>query len=438
MNTSRKEQLDRLIKELPQYLARELEALEQRTAGVSAEKLLNLQEIFAAHHYRREPGFVLSHANGVWVWDVHGNMYIDCIATYSAIACGHANLELVAAMLVQLASMTSSTNRYTNDVQPLLAQRICDLTGQHAVLLMNTGAEGVDTFIKAARRFGYRKKKIPKDRARIISATGNFHGRTIGAIALSATEQYREDFGPFPRGFKQVPYGNIAALKKAMTPYTAAVLLEPIQGEGGIIPPPPDYLKEVRELCWKENVLLGLDEIQTGLGRTGKLFGGDWAHVKPDCVILGKALGQYIPVSAFAASEEVICGFTPGSHGSTFGGTALSCATALKSLEMITRDNFALVENSRVMGEYFLAGLKDLRSPAIKEVRGRGLFIGMEINTALVSPDVVCSKLLKNGVLSGVAQKTVRFTPPLIIKKDEVEWALKRIAVTLDGLELKK
>ncbi len=395
---------------------------------------LHLQDTFGAKHYSREQGLVLDHAEGCFVWDTAGKKYLDCIATYSAIASGHGNIELIAAALKQLSKMTSAPNRFINDTQPRLLKEIAFLTSQDGVILMNTGAEAIDTAIKGARRWAYRKKGVPENKAVVISAHGNFHGRTLNAVGLSATDKYRLDFGPFPEGYAKVPYGDIEALRAAITPNTAAFIVEPIQGEGGIVLPPQGYLKAVRELCTKENVLLIFDEIQTGLGRTGLLFGAYWSGVHPDGVVLGKALGQYVAVSAFAARKDVMDCFDAGSHGSTFGGTALPCAVALKSLELIRRDNYALVRNSLYMGNYFSMRLRMLKSTAIKEVRGKGLFIGVEFDSALASPDVVCSKLLENGLMAGVAQKTVRFTPPLVITSTEVDLAVEIIAKTVGEL----
>lgn len=401
------------------------------------EALVQMQDSFGAQHYHREHGLVLDHAEGCFVWDKAGKRYIDCIATYSAIASGHGNIELIGAAIKQLFKMTSAPNRFINDTQPLLLKKIAALTGQDGVILMNTGAEAVDTAIKGARRWAYREKLVPENAAQIISAEGNFHGRTLNAIGLSGTAKYRKDFGPFPEGYIKVPYGDISAFANAITRNTAAIILEPIQGEGGIVIPSDEYLKAVREICTIENILLIFDEIQTGLGRTGKLFGGCWSGVHPDGVLLGKALGQYVAVSAFAARRDVMDCFDPGSHGSTFAGTAFPCAVALKSLELITRDNYALVENSLNMGKYFLERLNALESPMIKQARGKGLFIGVEFDQAVASPDVVCSALLENGLMAGVAQKTVRFTPPLVITREEIDLAIGIIETTIGELTRK-
>lgn len=426
-----KKTLDRLYVDLEELLGSNRVPCDQET-------LLHMQDAFGAQHYHREHGLVLDHAEGCFVWDKSGKKYLDCIATYSAIASGHGNIELIGAAIAQLFKMTSAPNRFINDTQPQLLKEIATLTSQDGVILMNTGAEAVDTAIKGARRWAYREKKIPENTAQIISAEGNFHGRTLNAIGLSATEKYRKDFGPFPKGYIKVPYGDIDAFAKAITPSTAAFILEPIQGEGGIVIPPDSYLKTVREICTRENILLIFDEIQTGLGRTGMLFGGCWSGVHPDGVLLGKALGQYVAVSAFAARKDVMDGFDPGSHGSTFAGTAFPCAVALKSLELITRDNFALVHNSLHMGVYFLGQLRALNSPMIKDVRGKGLFIGVEFDPKVASPDLVCATLLENGLMAGVAQKTVRFTPPLVITREEIDLAILIIERTVQELSSKK
>ncbi len=429
---------DKRAKKFKRTLARLMVNLEELVGSATVtddqEMLLRMQDTFGAQHYFREHSLVLDRAEGCWVWDKSGKRYLDCIATYSAIASGHGNIELIGAAISQLFKMTSAPNRFINDTQPRLLQEIVRFTQQDRAILMNTGAEAVDTAIKGARRWAYRAKNVPANMAEVISAEGNFHGRTLNAVALSATKKYRKDFGPFPSGYVNVPYGDIEALRRAITPNTAAFIVEPIQGEGGIVIPPLGYLKDVRELCSQEKVLLIFDEIQTGLGRTGMLFGGDWSGVHPDGVILGKALGQYVAVSAFATIKEVIDCFDPGSHGSTFGGTALPCAVASKSLELITRDDYALVSNSLRMGNYFLEQLNALNSSVIKDVRGKGLFIGVEFDPNVASPDLVCATLLKNGVMAGVAQKTVRFTPPLVINADEIDFVMGAIKQTIEDI----
>lgn len=426
-----KRTLGRLQLQLKELFGDDAESIDPAT-------LIQMQDTFGAQHYQREHGLVLDHAEGCFVWDKAGKKYLDCIATYSAVASGHGEIELIGTAITQLFKMTSAPNRFINDTQPRLLKTIACLTKQDGVILMNTGAEAVDTAVKGARRWFYRVKHHGDERfenkAEIVSANGNFHGRTLNAIGLSATKKYRKDFGPFPPGYIKVPYGDIEAFKKALTKNTAAFIVEPIQGEGGIVIPPLGYLKAIREICTQENILLIFDEIQTGLGRTGMLFGGSWSGVHPDAVLLGKALGQYVPVSAFAARKDVIDGFDPGSHGSTFAGTALPCAVAQKSLELILRNNQALVQNSFHMGNYFLDRLHALKSPMIIEARGKGLFIGVEFDPTIASPDLVCSTLLKNGLMAGVAQNTVRFTPPLVINREEIDLAISLIELTIQEL----
>lgn len=403
---------------------------------VSQDELLEMQRLYGADNYQREYDLVVSHAEGVFIWDMAGKRYICMNATYSAIAHGYGNIELIGEMVRQMFCITSVQNRFVNNMQPQLLKRIAELTGLPGAILMNTGAEAFDTAVKAARQWAYVVKKVPNNRARIITAYNNFHGRTLAAIAASGTKKYRKNFGPFPRGFKKVPYGDIAALERAMTENTAAFIIEPIQGEGGIVLPPERYLEDAWQLCAKRNVLLIFDEIQTGLGRTGKLFAHSDMPLRPDGILLGKALGAYMPVSAFVAAGDVLKCFKPGSHGSTFGGTPLSCGTALKSLDLVTRDNFALVRNSERMGKYLLEELQKIRSPLVKEVRGKGLFVGMEMNKKRAEADAFFVKLKENGLIAGVAgNNTVRFTPPLVINKEEIDLAVKVIAETLSQMK---
>lgn len=417
-----------LLKNLHQLLATLSGSFPDEDGTHTWQELLAFQNLYGGNHYRKESGLVISHAEGVHIWDMAGKKYLDMNATYSAIAGGHANVELITAIISQLFRITSTQNKLVNDKQPLLLKRICELTGQDKTILMNTGAEAVDTATKAARRWAYRVKKVPDNTAEIISAYGNFHGRTLNAIGLSGTKEYRADFGPYPPGYIHVPFGDIGAFESAITPNTAAFIVEVIQGEGGINLPPEGYIETVRALCTKHNVLLIFDEVQTGLGRTGKLFASDWYGVKPDGVVLGKALGQYLPVSAFAARKDVIDMFTPGSHGSTFGGTTLSCASALKSLEMITRDEQALVKNSHDVGTYFLERLLDIGADA----HGKGLFVGINIDPKKSSAEDICRRLLDRGVITGAASNNVvRFSPSLIIGKKEINWAIPRIADVL-------
>ncbi len=392
------------------------------------QELIEMQNLWGADHYKKEAGLVIARGEGVHVWDMAGKKYLDMNATYSAIATGHANVELIATIVNQLFRITSTQNKLVSDQQPILHERICTLTGQDKAILMNTGAEAVDTAVKAARRWAYKVKGVDEDTAEIISAANGFQGRTVNAICMSSVKKYRDGFGPFGAGYKSIAFGDIGALEAAITPNTAAFIVEVIQGEGGITLPPDGYIKAAQWLCNHHNVLLIFDEVQTGLGRTGKLFASDWYGVKPDGVILGKALGQYLPVSAFAAHKKVMGVFTPGSHGSTFGGTALSCASALKSLEMITRDDQALVKNAHDVGEYFLKHLLDVGIRA----HGKGLFVGVSVDATKATADEVCHELLERGIIAGAASNNVvRFSPSLIIGKKEINWAIPRIAAAI-------
>lgn len=401
----------------------------------SQVELLKMQDLYGPSHYHRESDLVLDHAEGCWMWDKNGKRYFDANACYSAVALGYGNIELHGVLMRQGFRFTCVQNRLINEWQPQLLKKIAELTGQAGVILKNAGTEAYDLAVKAARRFAYQVKKVPDGLAEVINARNNFHGRSIVALASSSNPKYRKDFGPFPSGFTKVDYGDIESLRRAITPYTAAFIVEVIQGEGGIVDAPAGYIEAVRELCTKENVLLIFDEIQTGLGRTGKLFASEWSGVHPDGVLLGKALGQEIPVSAFAARKDVMELFGPGSDGSTFAGTPLACALALKSLEIITRDNCAVVRNAHDVGAYFLAKLQRIKSPLIKQVRGKGLFIGIEFDAIVVTADQVFVALKKNGLIAGVAgNNTVRFTPALIITKADVDWAVRCVSKTLHAL----
>jgi ornithine--oxo-acid transaminase len=433
MNTSiiaRNHRNHELLKKLQPVITELNELFPEEKDGHTWPELIAMQDLYGGEHYRKDSGLVVDHAEGVHIWDMAGKKYLDMNATYSAIAGGHANVEMITVIMNQMLRITSTQNKLVNDKQPLLLKRICELTDQDKAILMNTGAEAVDTAVKAARRWAYNVKGVSPDRAEIISAVNGFQGRTINAVSMSSVEKYREGFGPFSDGYKTIPFGNIEALERAITPYTAAFVVEVIQGEGGINIPPDDYIHAVWAVCKRHSVLLIFDEVQTGLGRTGKLFASEWYGVKPDGVILGKALGQYLPVSAFAARKDVIGTFTHGSHGSTFGGTVLSCAAALKSLEMITRDDQALVKNSHDIGEYFLKHLLDIGANA----HGKGLFVGISIDPKKSTAEEVCHRLLDHGIIAGAASNNVvRFSPSLIIGKKEINWAIPRIADALAG-----
>ena len=387
---------------------------------------MQLEAQYCAHNYHPLP-VVLTRGEGVFVWDDHGKKYLDMMSAYSAVSHGHANPRLVKLVQEQVAQLNIVSRAFHTDrLGPFLA-RACQLTGMDMALPMNTGAEAVETAIKAARKWAYTVKGVADDKAEIIGCDGNFHGRTIAAVAMSDEPQYQKGFGPFPPGFFNVEYGNIDALANAINENTAAFIVEPIQGEGGIVIPPEGYLRTAAELCREHNVLLIVDEIQTGLGRTGKLLACQHEDVRPDGLILGKALGGGIlPVSMFLARRDVMEVFTPGDHGSTFGGNPLGAAVGLEALNILIEDT--LSENSARMGSYLLNGLRKIDSPVVREVRGRGWFIGLEIDPELASARAICEALMERGLLSKETHQTVvRLAPPLVIGKAELDWALTQI-----------
>lgn len=387
---------------------------------------MKLEAQYCAHNYHPLP-VVLTRGKGVFVWDESGKKYLDMMSAYSAVSHGHANPRLVRLVQEQVATLNIvSRAYYTDRLGPFLA-RACELTGMDMALPMNTGAEAVETAIKAARKWAYTVKGVADDQAQIIGCDGNFHGRTIAAVAMSDEPQYKQGFGPFPPGFQNVEYGNIEALANAITDNTAAFICEPIQGEGGIIIPPDGYLRAVADLCREHNVLLIIDEIQTGLGRTGKFLACEHEEVRPDGLILGKALGGGImPVSMFLARRDVMNVFSPGDHGSTFGGNPLGASIGLEALNILVEEKLA--DNSAELGAYLIAELRDIASPMIKEVRGRGLFVGVEIDPELASAREVCEALMERGLLSKETHKTVvRLAPPLVISKAEIDWAVSQI-----------
>ena len=399
---------------------------------------IDLEAQYCAQNYRPLP-VVLVRGEGVYVWDDTGKKYLDMMSAYSAVSHGHANPRLVKLVQEQVATLNIVSRAfYTDKLGPFL-ERVCELTGQDMALPMNTGAEAVETAIKAARKWAYTVKGVARDKAEIITCNGNFHGRTIAIIAMSDEPQYQEGFGPFPPGFRRVDYGDIDALKAAINGNTAAFLVEPIQGEGGIIVPPKGYLKAAEQLCREHNVLLIADEIQTGLGRTGKLLACEHDDVHPDGLILGKALGGGIlPVSMFLARRDVMEVFKPGDHGSTFGGNPLAASVGLEALNILIEDGLA--ENSAEMGEYLLAELATIDSPLIKDLRGRGLFVGIEIEPSLATARDVCEALMDRGLLSKETHDTVvRLAPPLVITKTEIDWAItqiREVMIDIDRLRL--
>ena len=398
---------------------------------------MELESRHSARNYEPLP-VVLARGQGAFVWDAAGRRYIDMMSAYSAVSHGHAHPRLVAALEAQARRLAVPSRAYYNDrLGPLLAE-LTRLTGLDAALPMNTGAEAVETAIKAARRWGYRVKGVPRDRAEIIVADGNFHGRTTTIISFSSEPDYRDGFGPFTPGFRSVPFGDLAALQQAIRPETVAVLIEPIQGEAGIVVPPAGWLSGVRLLCDAHRLMMIVDEVQSGLGRTGAWFAVEHEKVRPDGMVLGKALGGgLLPVSAFVARRELMDVFTPGSHGSTFGGNALAAAVGLEALRVIADEG--LVERSRVLGDYMLERLRAIRSPVLTAVRGRGLWAGAEINPRFATARRACEALLAKGVLSKETHQTVvRLAPPLVIAREDLDFALDRFAEVIGDLERKR
>ncbi len=385
-----------------------------------------LDDLYSAHNYR-PLDVVINKAKGIWVWDVEGKKYLDFLSAYSAVNQGHCHPRIVKVLENQGKKLTLTSRAFRNDQLPLFAKELCEFAGYEMVLLMNSGAEAVETAIKTARKWAYQKKGIPQDRAEIIACTNNYHGRTITMISLSTEPIYRKDFGPFTPGFVIVPYGDLNALEAAVNPNTAAFLVEPIQAEAGILIPPEGYLKDVKELCEEHRVLFIADEIQTGLGRTGKFFSCEHEGVKPDVAVIGKSLGGGVyPISAVLSQRDVLGLFKPREHGSTFGANPLACAVAREALRVIQDEK--LIENSVEQGEYFLEKLKTIKSRYIREVRGKGLLIGIELNPEAGGARRFCEELKKEGLLcKETHENVIRFAPPLIIKQKDLNWAFKRV-----------
>ncbi|MFQ5937376.1 MAG: ornithine--oxo-acid transaminase [Acidiferrobacterales bacterium] len=395
--------------------------------------IIEMEERYCAHNYAPLP-VVLVRGEGVYLWDHEGNQYLDMMSAYSAVSYGHSHPRLLRALSEQAQRLAIVSRAYYTDKLCVLLERVCELSGQERGLPMNTGAEAVETALKAARKWAYKVKGVAPERAEVIVCDGNFHGRTISIVGFSSEPQYRDGFGPFAPGFKSIPFGNAAALERAVTRNTAAFLVEPVQGEAGIIVPPRGYLAACARICRKHNVLLICDEVQTGLGRTGKLFASEHDGVHPDGLILGKALGGgLLPISMFLAREDVMSVFRPGDHGSTFGGNPLAAAVALEAISLLTEEK--LWERSAELGNYFLDKLKTLNSPLIKELRGKGLFIGMEIDPDHASAREVCEQLMRAGILSKETHETVvRFAPPLTITKGQLDWAFNQLKGVLADL----
>lgn len=387
---------------------------------------------YCAANYHPLP-VVLQRGERVWTWDVHGKRYLDMMSAYSAVSFGHSHPVLVDALTAQAGRLAVTSRAFYSDQLGAFLERLCEMTGQPKALPMNTGAEAVETAIKAARKWGHKVKGIADNCAEIIVCHGNFAGRTTTIVGFSSERQYRDGFGPFASGFVAVPFGDADALEAAITPRTAAFIVEPIQGEGGIVVPPAGYLAACREICSRHNVLLICDEVQTGLGRTGRLLACDHEGVKPDGLILGKALGGgLLPVSAFLAREDVMGVFKPGDHGSTFGGNPLAAAVGSAALRLLQEERLA--EHAQQLGARFMAGLRAIHHPAIREVRGKGLLIGMELNPALISARAFCEALMHQGILSKETHETVvRFAPPLVITQEELDAALIVISKVFDA-----
>jgi len=397
---------------------------------MDSQYYIDLEKKFGANNYK-PLDVVLSKGAGVWVEDVDGNRYLDCLSSYSALNQGHCHPKIVTAMIEQAQKITLTSRAFRNDKLGLFYKKLSDMTGYGMSLPMNSGAEAVETAIKVARKWAYSVKGIPRNDAEIIVADGNFHGRTVTIISFSSTPLYKDDFGPFTPGFRMVSYGNLDQIKEMMNPNTAAVLIEPIQGENGVIIPPKGYLKGISDLCKENNVLLIADEIQTGLGRVGRLFASQYENVRPDMITIGKALsGGFYPISAVLADSEILGIITPGEHGSTFGGNPLASAIGLASLEVIEEEH--LIENSEKMGNYFMDHLSEINSPHIKEVRGKGLLIGVELYPKAGGARRFCEALQIEGILAKETHDhVIRFAPPLIIQKETIDWAIPKIRKVL-------
>lgn len=376
-------------------------------------------------------GVVLSRGEGVWVWDNDGNRYLDCLSAYSAVSQGHCHPKILAAMVEQAHRLTLTSRAFHNDQLAPFYEEIAALTGSHKVLPMNSGAEAVESAIKSVRKWGYEVKGVPDGQAEIIVCADNFHGRTLGVVGFSTDPETRKHFGPFAPGFKIIPFGDAAALEAAITQHTVAFLVEPIQGEAGVIIPPAGYFTKVRELCTANNVMLVLDEIQTGLGRTGKLLAEQHEGIEADVTLLGKALsGGFYPVSAVLSNNEVLGTLKPGQHGSTFGGNPLACAVARAAMRVLVEEG--MIENAASQGARFLEGLKDIRANTIRDVRGRGLMLAVELHHEAGRARRYCEALQAKGILAkDTHEHTIRIAPPLVITSDQIDWALERFATTL-------
>jgi ornithine--oxo-acid transaminase len=400
---------------------------------MDSKDLIVVEDLYGAHNYH-PLDVVIAKAQGIWMRDVEGRKYLDCLSAYSAVNQGHRHPRIVRALVEQARKLTLTSRAFRNDQWPMLAKELCEMTGYSMVLPMNSGAEAVETAVKTARKWAYVTKGVPQDRAQIIACANNFHGRTVTVISFSTEPLYRKDFGPFTPGFTIIPFGDAEALEKAITPDTAAFLVEPIQAEAGILIPPAGFLKKAAEICKRNNVLFIADEIQTGLGRVGKLFACEFEGVRPDMVVIGKSLGGgCYPISAVLADREILGVFKPGEHGSTFGGNPLACAVARESISVIKEEK--LVENAAERGASFMEKLRKVRSRHIKEIRGRGLLIGIELYPAAGGARRFCEELMKEGLLcKETHDNVIRLAPPLIIREKDLNWAIKRIKTVFKRL----
>lgn len=399
---------------------------------MDARDFIRLEETFGAHNYR-PLDVVLTRGEGIWVWDVEGKRYLDCLSSYSAVNQGHCHPRILQALRRQAEKLPLTSRAFRNDQLGLFYREICALTRSHTVLPMNSGAEAVETVIKAVRKWGYQVKGVPADQAEIIVCADNFHGRTITIVGFSTDPQARDGFGPFTPGFRVIPFGDAEALERAITPATVGFMAEPIQGEAGVILPPTGYLAAAREICRRHGVVFILDEIQTGLGRTGKLLAEEHEGVEADLTLVGKALsGGFYPVSAVLSNSEVLGVLRPGEHGSTFGGNPLACAVAREALRVLVEEG--MIENAAAMGDYFLSGLRSIRSDRVREVRGRGLMIGVELVREAGDARGYSERLMELGILcKDTHGHTLRIAPPLVIRRDDIDWALERLERVLTG-----
>lgn len=397
---------------------------------MTSQDYIDLENQYNAKNYK-PLDVVLEHGEGIWVYDVEGNRYLDFLSAYSAVNQGHSHPRILNALIEQARKLPLTSRAFRNNQLPLFAKHLCDLTGYEKMLPMNSGAEAVETAMKIARKWGYMVKGVPDGQAEIITCSGNFHGRTITIISYSDESTTKDHFGPYTPGFKEIPYGDADALEQAITPNTVGFLFEPIQGEGGVIIPPEGFLRRVRDICDRHNVLMIADEIQTGLGRTGKLFACDWEDVRPDMITIGKALsGGFYPVSAVLTDADVMDVIQPGEHGSTFGGNPIACAVAQEALNVLIDED--LIDNAHQMGDYLCRLLRGMDSPHIKTVRGRGLLVGVELYSSAGGARRFCEALQHNGLLcKETHDHIIRFAPPLVITRNDIDWAFERIEQVL-------